>query len=279
MLADASALSKIWPVASEGRGVDLNDRLIQKLYDDYKINLVKLPRPGILPGQAFVGSGSGPGLSIVSLASLLSGNTALPKPEAPVRSGHVEGAVSDHRKVEAHGKVFGGWLSSWLPNVGKATANAEADKVGEFAFNFAEVWQCSIDVGKLRDALKRATLDVSGYVTAQGDGPPAVYVIVDTFSSKVLSLTWKDDSGNKMGASLAVERVAEIAAGRAAATGERGAITVQSNAECVFGVRLLEIIRTEAGVGLKLEHSRLSVLGGEREVDKRDYVMLPPNGV
>jgi hypothetical protein len=131
----------------------------------------------------------------------------------------------------------------------------------------------------LRDALKGANLSVSGYVTAQGDVPPAVYVIVDTFSSKMVSLIWKDDSGNKMDASIAVERVAELAAGRTVATGEHGAITVASDVECVFGVRLLEIIPTETGLGLKLEHSRLSVLGGEREVDTRDYVMLSPNGV
>jgi hypothetical protein len=257
------------------------DRLVSKLYDELKINLLKVPRPGIVPGEALLGSGHDVHLiGPVPFASLLAGKPALTRPGDPQPSGKFETTVSSYKKVKAHASFFGDLLSGFLPGLkGKVEASATADADGEFCFRFTKVSQRSINVAAFQRALQGTTFDQAGLAAHLGERGGKIFLIVDTFTADGVQVQWRDGAGSNVSADIALENIAKLGGSHAAHVGEHGSVVVDGRPDTVFGVRLMQVEETANGPAIKLEHSRMEVLGGEREVDLRDYAMIAESGI
>jgi hypothetical protein len=261
--------------------MDTYDRLVSKLYDEFRVNLVKVPRAGILPGEVLLwGGGEDPAVGPVAFASLLLDGAEMPAPGKPQPSGKIEATVSSYRKVKVQANFFGGLLSGFLPGVkGKVAASAKDEVNGEFCFNFKQVTQRSIDVAALQKALHGKILDPAGVAAINMDHGGQLLMIVDTFAANGVRLRWRDGSGTDVSADIAMENVAKLAGGHAVRAGTEGSVVVDGRPDTVFGVRLMRVEQTETGLAVRLEHSRLEVLGGEREVDPKDYIMTNVSGI
>jgi hypothetical protein len=248
--------------------------MVSRIYDDLKANLLALPRPDVYPGQALVWTvGADVALGPYPLSSLVYGGLAQePTIGREERAGDVSQVQSDFREASAHAELGGGLLSAWLPWFRGAKGNAKSTANGRFSYRFLDVKRRSVNVLELRDIVRGKSLNTESLAAGPSGAALRYFVISETLSSEDIEMRWQDDAARNLSAEAALTEVAKLGASRNSRGDDEGSVVVKGRGRVVFGVRLLELSTTGGALTLKLEHSRLGVLGPDG-VDQRDFVV------
>lgn len=249
------------------------DRLVTSLYDELRINLLALPREGILPGQIVLWTvNADRALGPFPLSSMIQGGLpAEPEVGPEERAGDVEAVRSDVRAAAAHAEVHGTWLQGWLPALFSARARAESGSKGRFSWRFDDVTRRSVDVGKVRDLLAGKRLAREGLATGDSSITLRYFLVTETLSAERVELRWQDEESRSLDGEASMSEVGKLGATRARLGSSGGSVLVEGRGRVVFGVRLIEMEDNGTRLSLTLEHSRLGVLG-PNQVDMQDYV-------
>ncbi len=263
---------------------DIQDELLRLLFDKHRINLLKVPREDLQPGQALLVTGDGtPPVTFgpVALPNIVPG-VVLPAVARDARLAEIDTTFSDSSEGRVEGGVFASllarfWPGATLPSV---SAKAEANGGRKLFLRFSKATRDGIDFAALGQALGSRPPDVS-FIE---DGETfRIFVAVDVYRCSEIEMSWTDDKGRVIEADVVVAEAAKLGLGHKVTKAAGGLVKVTGDMSLAFGVRLMELVRREDGAGLRLRlsHTRLDVLGGGARdgdragvADARDYALL-----
>src|SRR5262249_42426778 len=157
---------------------DITDPLIRLFFDKYRMNLLKLPRASVEPGDAIVHSNNG-FFGPTTLGLIVPGIT-LPRISAPEMLADIGEAFSDARATNAQIGFFEGIFAKFLPgaNLGKVSANVEAQGGRKLSIRFANAKHRSIDLVELAKSIVGKPADLATF-----DAPDnlQLFCITDTY--------------------------------------------------------------------------------------------------
>jgi hypothetical protein len=250
---------------------DITDPLLRLFFDKHRMNLLKLPRADIQPGQAIVRSDSG--FFGPTTLGLLVPTVTLPQVSSPETLADVGEAFSGTRDTKAQVGFFEGFFAKFLPgaDLAKVSASVEAQGGRQLSIRFANAKRQSIDLARLAKSVAGKPADLNAFHFPKS---LTIFCITDTYSCTDLEILWTDDKGKAIGAEIAVQELAKLGANHQTKDGIKGSIVVKSPEPLVFGFRAVELVRSADHVGLRvrLDYTYIDVLGAS--ADERDYVFL-----
>ncbi|MET4484021.1 hypothetical protein [Bradyrhizobium sp. F1.13.3] len=250
---------------------DITDPLIRLFFDKYRMNLLKLPRADLEPGQAIVQSNDG-FFGPASLG-LVVPSVTLPHVSPPEALADIGEAFSDARDTKAQIGFFEGIFTKFLPgaSLGKVSANVEAQGGRKLSIRFASAKRRSIDLAALAKSIAGKPADLAAF-----DAPEIlrIFCVTDIYACNDLEVLWTDDRGHAVGAEIALKELAKLEANHQTKNGVNGSIVVKGPETLAFGFRAVELVRSQndAGLRVRLEYTYIDVLGSTS--DERDYLLL-----
>jgi hypothetical protein len=111
---------------------DIQDALLRLLFDKHRINLLKVPREDLQPGQALLLAGSGAvpdAFGPVALQNLVPG-LVLPEVARDARLADVDATFSDSQEGRVEGGIFASFLERFWPGATLPSISAKAEASG-----------------------------------------------------------------------------------------------------------------------------------------------------
>lgn len=262
---------------------DIQDELLRLLFDKHRINLLKVPREDLQPGQALLmteDGGAPDTFGPVALQNIVPG-LVLPEVARNARLADVDATFSDSREGRIEGGIFASFLERFWPGatLPSISAKAEANGGRKLFLRFSKATRDGIDFAALGRALGPTAPDLS---FVEGAAAVRIFVAVDVYRCSEIEMSWTDDKGRVVDAEAVLAEAARLGLGHKVTKEAGGLVKVAGDAALAFGVRLMELVRRDDGPGLRLRlaHTRLDVLGGgprdgdTAEADARDYTLL-----
>jgi hypothetical protein len=262
---------------------DIQDALLRLLFDKHRINLLKVPREDLQPGQALLLAGSGAvpdAFGPVALQNLVPG-LVLPEVARDARLADVDATFSDSQEGRVEGGIFASFLERFWPGATLPSISAKAEASGgrKLFLRFSKATRDGIDFAALGRALGPNAPDLS---FVEGAEAVRIFAVVDVYRCPEIEMSWTDDKGRVIDAEAVVAEAAKLGLGHKVRKEAGGLVKVAGDSALAFGVRLMELVRRDDGPGLRLRlaHTRIDVLGGgprdggTAEADARDYRLL-----
>jgi hypothetical protein len=216
------------------------DPLVKAFLDDYKLNLLKIPRQDAQVGDAYADNGgsiTGPG----RLSSLLVPKLKMPKIKTGEKLTNL--ATTKTRAIELSSGI--GLLQGFFSAVGatgiasKIKASYAHKGAGLVRFRLLNATRDSVDPFSLGKAIAECQLDVKNPFVQDGN---KYYVTVGVIRSPSITVTAEDSNSNNLTVEAGALKDAVSVGGKISVKNETtGELTYEAAEPLAFGVELVEM--------------------------------------
>lgn len=233
-----------------GKRNTTDDPLVRYFLDEYRLNLLAVPREGVKPGDLYVEDDNG----ITASGKVVGFLT--PKPELPRATrgetmADLSGQVSRRLSLD----VGLGLLQNFLLALGaagvmdKLKAGYEHQKTTALRFRFTDATRDSFDLGALGGAIGASRLDASNALVNEGN---RYYLVAGVVRTPSVSLVAEGEDGRRVELGAGVLHAIDVETGVTTKRTEEGEITYAGAKRLAIGVELYELAWDEGAGRLSL---------------------------
>jgi hypothetical protein len=226
------------------------DPLVRHFLDEYRLNLLTVPREGVKPGDLYVEDDKGITAS-GKVAGFLTPTPKLPRAARGETMADVSGHVSRALSLD----LGLGLLQNFLLALGavgvmdELKAGYQREKTTALRFRFTDATRDSYDLGALGRALGGSRLDPSNALVNAGN---RYYLVAGVVRTPSVTLVAEDETARRVELGAGVLKAVDAEAGVSAKRAESGEVTYAGRKRLAIGVELYELAWDEDAGRLSL---------------------------
>jgi hypothetical protein len=233
-----------------GKRHTTDDPLVRYFLEQYRLNLLTVPREGVKPGDLYVEDDKGITAS-GRVAGFLTPRPKLPRALRGETMADLSGRVSRSLSLD----VGLGLLQNFLLALGaagvmdKLRAGYEREKTTGLRIRFTDATRDSFDLGALGQALGTSRLDASNALVNEGN---RYYLVAGVVRTPSVTLVAEDGSKRRVDLGAGVLQAVDAEVGVSTERAESGEITYTGTKRLAIGVELYELAWDEDAGRLSL---------------------------